>query len=42
LDLYDGLGGNYVHASAGQTIKVATATTALTPSDMEDGYIYIV
>ena len=42
LDLYDGLGGNYVHASAGQTIRVATATTALNPSDMEDGYIYIV
>lgn len=42
LDLYNGLAGNYVHASAGQTIKVATATTALTPSDMEDGYIYIV
>lgn len=42
LDLYNGLGGNYVHASAVQTIRVATATTALTPSDMEDGYIYIV
>ena len=40
--LYNGLAGNYVHASAGQTISVATATTALTPSVMEDGYIYIV
>lgn len=42
IDLYNGLAGNYVHASATQTIKVATATTALTPSVMEDGYIYIV
>ena len=42
VDLYNGLAGNYVHASAGQTIRVATATTSLNPSDMEDGYIYIV
>lgn len=42
MDLYNGLAGHYVQASADQTIKVATATTALTPSDMEDGCIYIV
>lgn len=42
MDLYDGLAGHYVQASADQTIKVATATTALTPNDMEDGCIYIV
>lgn len=41
-DLYNGFAGHYVHASAGQTIRVATATTALTPDVMEDGYIYIV
>ena len=41
-DLYNGLAGNYVHASAGQTITIATATTALTPSVMVDGCIYIV
>ena len=42
IDLYNGLAGNYVHASARQTITIATATTALTPSVMEDGCIYIV
>ena len=41
-ELMEKCGGNYVSASGNQSITLATATSALTPSDMNPGIIYLV